>query len=149
MTNLPPDLRENLGFLLLQALKAMGKVANQFPPDDELRLFHLAIMQYVAHFPATTQQAVSDDLQIDASDVTRHVKQLVGAKYLKRRRSSNDGRALELELTDAGSAWLEKRHERGLRMHPAFASLLEPDEFTQLRTLLLKLIDNSATRQTR
>lgn len=148
MTNLPPALRENLGFLLLQAFKKVGKIANEFPPGDDLRLFHLAIMQYVAHCPGTTQRTVSDDLQIDASDVTRHIKQLVTAGYIVRSRSANDGRALALHVTDAGTAWLEQRRERGVSMYPAFAGLLKPAEFAQLRSLLLTLIDNSprATR---
>lgn len=149
MTNLPPDLRGNLGFLLLQAFKQVGKVADRFPPGDEFRLFHLAIMQYVAHFPAATQQSVSADLQIDPSDVTRHVKQLVGAGYLARGRNATDGRAFELTVTNDGDAWLERRRERGQSMQPAFARLLSAGEHAQLRILLQKLIDNVAAREDR
>ena len=143
MTNLPPELRDNLGFLLVQAFKKVGKIADKFPLVDEFRLFHLAIMQCVAHSPSTAQQAVSERLLIDPSDVTRHVKQLVNAGFLERRRSDTDARAFELTVTSAGAEWLAQRRKRAVKMYPSFAGLLTADEHSQLRVLLRTLIDNS------
>jgi len=143
MNKLPPELQNNLGFLLLQTLKGAGDVTKPYPLPDEFRLHHLAVMQYIAYNPGTSQKLICEDLHIDPSDIARYIKQLSSKDLLLKKQDNSDRRNSSLYITQQGEAWLTWRAERGNKLSPLFAQILEPQEYEQLYRLLNKFIKNS------
>ncbi len=143
MEKIPPELQNNLGFLLLQTLKSAGDVTRPYPLQDEFRLHHLAIMQYVSYNPTTSQKSICEDLRLDPSDVARYVKQLSLTGLISKKQNDSDKRNSSLYVTEMGESWLALRNERGRKLDPLFAGILEPQEYKQLYYLLNKFIKNS------
>ena len=56
--------------------------------------------------------SLAEALELDASTVSRHVKQLEDRGYLGRTTDPDDGRASQIEVTDAGREAFQQHFER-------------------------------------
>jgi DNA-binding MarR family transcriptional regulator len=104
--------------------------------DHPVGLVPLAVVNRLA--PARVKD-VAADLHVDFSVASRQVTALEAAGYIRRERDPDDRRAQLVSPTDAGSAALERAHERIVGV---FATALEdwaPDEVTALTAALDRL----------
>ncbi len=89
-----------------------------------------------------TQHELARALRIEGPTLTRHLDGLEEEGLVVRRRDTNDRRAVNVELTEAGRA----KHAEMLRAVQAFnhrlLAGLADDEIEELRTLLAKLEQN-------
>ncbi len=74
-----------------------------------------------------------------APDVTRILNRLAAAGYVKRSRSSEDGRESVARITDQGLALLVKVDQTVSKEERLIGSRLKPDEWTTLATLCQRL----------
>lgn len=130
-----------MGFLLALA-QVPARRAFQRSVGEPLALkpveFSLLLLLLVHHGAAPKQLAAW--LRVPAPQVTLLVDRLSERGLLERRRSPHDGRALQIHLTDSGSALAQRAQRLSQGMEQAFLAPLSPGERAMLRELLLKLV---------
>jgi DNA-binding MarR family transcriptional regulator len=82
---------------------------------------------------------VARALRMPAPNVTVLIDRLAGRGLVERRRSSTDGRALEVLLTSAGDAMARRVHSISLTMESGLLQRFTPGERVMLRELLIRL----------
>lgn len=96
----------NYGMEVYRALSELAR-RYQFRNRDEVCCYGLTVSQcYAVEFLADRDHLSTSDLSqhlgLDLSTTTRLVDQLVRKKLVTRRRSEEDGRVREIQVTDAG-----------------------------------------------
>ena len=94
---------------VMGALMVFGRRMRQRLADDVLDFSQVPVLKALDTFGAMRLSALATALELDASTVSRHVKQLEDRGYLGRTTDPDDGRASQIAITAAG------RHE--LRTH--------------------------------
>lgn len=99
----------------------------------------LATIRYLGtpslrHLARTTQQ--------DEGLLSRYVKGLISRDFLEKRSSTEDQRVIELSLTSKGEALHSEVMDFAWRLNQDMFTDLEPEEQTQLLTLLDKLMQS-------
>lgn len=84
-------------------------------------------------------------LRLPAPHVTTLVDRLLARGLVTRGRDPDDGRAVRVQLSDAGQALATRLQKVSLTMEDGLQGQLTPAERTQLRRLLLKLARVSDT----
>ncbi|MFI7300232.1 MarR family transcriptional regulator [Streptomyces sp. NPDC050121] len=84
-------------------------------------------------------------LSVEASHVTRHLRQLEKSGFVARIPDSEDRRAQLVRLTEAGRIAVNRIRDAGLRGMQAALSDWTPADLRQLGTLLDRLVDDFVT----
>jgi DNA-binding MarR family transcriptional regulator len=87
---------------VMGTLMALGRRMRQRMTDDTLDFSVVPILKVLSTCGAMRLSSLADALELDASTVSRHVKQLEDRGYLGRTTDPDDGRASRIEVTDAG-----------------------------------------------
>jgi len=87
---------------VMGTLMALGRRMRHRMTDDTLDFSVVPILKVLSTCGAMRLSSLAEALELDASTVSRHVKQLEDRGYLGRTSDPDDGRASRIELTDAG-----------------------------------------------
>jgi len=129
-----------VGFLLAIATAQTRQVYLQSvgTPFD-LRTVEFTLLMLLLKNRGASPKRLAQTLNMPAPNVTVLIDRLVGRGLVERRRSSTDGRALQVLLTADGEALARKAHAESLSMEEPLLRRLSPGERVLLRELLLKL----------
>ncbi len=120
---------------------ASREIIKRYRPHlDELGLTYT---QYIAMLVFWEERKLSvkelgQKLYLDSGTLTPVLKSLEAKGLVTRARSTDDGRVLIVEITDAGEALKERAAELPQKM--ACSMNLEPDEAAQLYRLIYKVL---------
>ncbi|MFG3025314.1 MarR family winged helix-turn-helix transcriptional regulator [Streptomyces sp. NPDC048254] len=101
-----------------------------------------AILRYIAESEPLRPGVLAARLSVEASHITRQLRQLERAGYVVRAPDPDDRRAQRVQLTQAGLAAVERIQEvrrRGMEMALADWS---PEDLVQLSVLFHRLVDD-------
>ena len=94
------DVREYVN--LLHDLKVLErKIAHIFEKRLGISLTRLQIIKYLYEVDIATPKQLSKILEIDAAAITRHLKKLEEAGYIKKCRNKENNREIFVEITAA------------------------------------------------
>jgi DNA-binding MarR family transcriptional regulator len=112
------------------------------PSDSRLDPASMWVLHYVAGQAPVRVSELAKCMELDASTVSRHIRNLEEHGYLSRSGDPDDRRATRVGLTDRGRAILEEgMRARAAVIDAATADWSEPDRET-LTTLLTRLADS-------
>ena len=106
---------------VMGTLMALGRRMRQRMPEDTLDFSVVPILKVLGNCGALRLSSLAEALELDASTVSRHVKQLEERGYLGRTGDPDDGRASRIEVTEAGRAAF---HDHISRRKALIASVL-------------------------
>jgi DNA-binding MarR family transcriptional regulator len=107
--------------------------------DHPVGLVPLAVINRCA--PARVRD-VADALHVDLSVASRQVAALAAAGYVRREPDADDRRAQRVSLTDAGTAALERAHDRIVAVFASALGDWSDDDLTSLTAALGRLGDD-------
>jgi DNA-binding MarR family transcriptional regulator len=129
---IPPRLGDVTGFLIVQAHFLARDRANAAFRDLPIEIRHYGVLVALDETGPTSQQALTEAMQISATMVTQIVDDLERLGLLERRRNPDDRRSYTVTMTAAG-----KRVLADARKAAATITFRGDDE---LRVLLRKLL---------
>jgi DNA-binding MarR family transcriptional regulator len=134
---------ESIGYLLRQAVAAVARGAETEMRSCGLTAVQWAPLMMISRGGAATAANLARELNTDTGAMTRMLDRLEAKGLLCRTRSNSDRRVVELTLTDAGRAATERIPFNLSRAYNAQLAGFTPSEFSQLKELLRRLIQNA------
>lgn len=119
--------------LLLSKLGRMGHGAFD-GKNSQNRILHI-----LSKTSSVTQRELTEQLGIRPGSASEIIKKLESAGLITRQRNSEDGRTVDITLTDAGKARVEEINAQHGNASPALFESLNEEEKQQLLVLLEKL----------
>jgi DNA-binding MarR family transcriptional regulator len=108
----------------------------------------LSLLYFIAGGEPVRPSALSEQMGVNQSSVTRQVQALLAAGMAAVEADPSDGRSCFVTITDVGRRELERLEEIGLQRFGSFVEDWEPDEVRTLARLLRKLEESKfAVRQ--
>jgi DNA-binding MarR family transcriptional regulator len=126
---------------VMSLMMAFGRRMRQHQPGDEIDFSSLPLLKLLSHQGPMRLSAVAQALGLDASTVSRHVRQLEDRGMLERTEDPDDRRASRVAVSERGSDCLGTAFQA--RRHLITGALQDfsgPDR-ESLRTLLNRLVD--------
>jgi DNA-binding MarR family transcriptional regulator len=99
----------------------------------------LRILASIAGHTKSTPKAISEDLGVHASSITRQVQALEDDGHVSIAADQQDGRSYRLKLTPAGTTELVRLRQIGLDRWSTFVAKWDAEEVRTLASLLNKL----------
>jgi DNA-binding MarR family transcriptional regulator len=134
---MPESLSTETRFMrLLRRLRQVGP--EQEPPFETVGITsaQLALLEWAASHPSCSIQELADGLELTPPTVSVGVRRLEEVGVLERHPDPADGRALQLDLTAAGTAlWERVRRYRGEKTRRLLAGLTAQEQQTLLALL--------------
>jgi DNA-binding MarR family transcriptional regulator len=132
---------------VMNTMMALGRRMRQRYPADEIDFSAFPILKLLSHRGPMRLSAIAHLLELDASTVSRHARQLEDRGLLMRTGDPDDGRASRVAVSETGNTCLAKGFEvrRGL-----ITKALEgwtADERDTLRDLLQRLVEDLTAPQ--
>jgi DNA-binding MarR family transcriptional regulator len=109
-------------------------------PGDQIDYSAFPILKLLGHAGPMRLSALANDLQLDASTVSRHARQLEDRGLLLRTDDPDDGRASRVAVSDQGAACLEQGFASRRAMITAALDGWTQEERDTLRDLLHRLV---------
>jgi DNA-binding MarR family transcriptional regulator len=129
-----------MGFLIAMAAAQTRAVFQEsLGTPFELRTVEFTLLMLLLTNGSASPKQLSRTLDMPAPNVTVLVDRLAARGLVERRRSSTDGRALQVLLTADGQLLAKQAHGVSLSSEAALLKRLSPGEQAMLRELLLKL----------
>lgn len=113
--------------------------------SDRLRPVLVALLSVIADNPGIRPSELGDLLGIQRTHMGPLVRELVDAGLVRRYRSAQDGRALELRLTALGGVRTERERAAMSEYERGMAECLSDEEIVQLRDVLRRIILTNST----
>ncbi|HEX9206933.1 MAG TPA: MarR family transcriptional regulator [Steroidobacteraceae bacterium] len=115
--------------------------------EDVLKRGHMTLTQWIVLIQlrdgiARTASEIAHDLRHDSGALTRVIDQLERRGLVARRRSAQDRRLVELELTDAGQAAVRALVPKVVEQTNAALEPLTREEFQQFRGYLTRILEH-------
>jgi DNA-binding MarR family transcriptional regulator len=104
----------------------------------------LVTLYAIAARPASNPKAISEELGLHASSITRQIQALEEDGHVKVTADPEDGRSCRVQLTAAGRAEIERLREVGLQRFASFVAKWNVDEVRTLTRLLTKFEQSKA-----
>lgn len=105
----------------------------------DLRTVEFTLLMLLLKNGSASPKQLARTLDMPAPNVTALVDKLVARGLVERRRSSTDGRGLQVLLTAPGLALAQQAHATSQHSEAELLQRLSPAEQAMLRELLLKL----------
>jgi DNA-binding MarR family transcriptional regulator len=129
---IPPSLRDRTGFLVVQAHFLARDQANAALRDVPIEIRHYGTMVALDELGPTSQQNLTNRMQVSATTVTQVVDDLERLGLVERRRNPADRRSYTVTMTPAGATVLATARTR--------AESISFPGGTELPALLRKLL---------
>jgi DNA-binding MarR family transcriptional regulator len=127
------------GFQLSIAAAQARKVFHrQVGEPFELRTVEFTLLMVLLRNARVSPKQLARALAMTAPAITVLIDKMAARGLVERRRSSTDGRALEVLLTAEGEALARAAHGKSLSMEDGLLQRLSPGERVMLRELLVK-----------
>lgn len=110
----------------------------------DLRSDQFAVMQLFCHRSEWTATQLAEKTALDPSRISRLVDQLVNRRLLRRRRSRNDRRVVNLVLTDNGGEMIAAAHSRIIAYQAALLEDVSDQELSGFFATARKVIQSYA-----
>lgn len=137
-------------FRLISRVKteSLAALDQAFMADPELSALEVSAAQYVIIATLAEQEANSSaqlckSFSYDAGAMTRMVDRLEAKGLLERRRSADDRRLINLELTEAGKAIFPKMKLLAMEVQNRFLRGFSRDEVRVLEGFLNRILGNA------
>ena len=132
---------------VMSLMMALGRRMRQKQPGDEIDYSAIPILKLLSHQGPMRLSALASVLGLDASTVSRHVRQLEDRGLLERTEDPDDGRASRVAVSEQGNGCLAKGFET--RRHVITHALdgISEAEREMLRDLLHRVVENLMTQQ--
>lgn len=142
-------LSNSLGFLLrIAQVDAFTRFfGTGLPPD--LRLGEVTILEMVARNPGIRQGVLATALRIKRAHMTKLIHALEGRALVTTQVPPEDRRALTLNITPEGLAWVKTCQPLIDTAEAAIPGALSPKETAELNRLLRKFLGLSAAQTKR
>jgi DNA-binding MarR family transcriptional regulator len=134
---------ESVGYLLRLSLTALARAADAHMRPSDLTSTQWSPLMIIGRGGNPTAATLARELNTDTGAMTRMLDRLERKGLLTRRRSLEDRRVVELELTDAGRAAIGRLPHVLAQVYNEHLRGFTPDEFAQLKDLLRRIIANS------
>jgi MarR family transcriptional regulator, transcriptional regulator for hemolysin len=131
-----------LGLLLATTSKAVGRAFNSALAEGGGSIPMWLIVNALKSERRRTQVDLARAVGIEGPTLTRHLDSMEQAGLVQRKRGTLDRRAIEVELTRAGSALHGRLLKVVISFNQALRSGLSKDDEVRLRELLLRLQEN-------
>lgn len=135
---------------MIQALIVLGRRMRQRFPGDEVDFSAIPVMRALEKAGQSRVSALAAQLGLDASTVSRQVRQLEDRGLLQRSGDPDDGRASQVMLSEQGRGCLERgAATRRALVATALDGWSDRDR-ESLRTLLVRLytdLESTSDRQ--
>jgi len=138
-----PDTAEDA---LMSLLMALGRRMRQRQPGDALDYSAFPILKLLTHQGPMRLSAVASVLGLDASTVSRHVRQLEDRGLLERTDDPDDRRASRVAVSEHGSACLAAAFETRRHLITDALDGWTDQERDTLRLLLHRLVESLMTQ---
>jgi DNA-binding MarR family transcriptional regulator len=108
----------------------------------------LAALYVIAALPDNTPKAISEELGLHPSSVTRQIQALEQEGHVKVIADPADGRSCRVKLTTAGRAEMTRLEEFALRRFASFVADWDPQDIRTFTRLLIKFEQSKAAAST-
>ena len=134
-----PDTAEDA---LMSLMMALGRRLRQKQPGDAVDFSAFPILKLLSHQGPMRVSALAQVIGLDASTVSRHVKQLEDRGLLERTEDPDDRRASQVTVSEQGSSCLSAGFaaRRGVISHAL--DELSADERETLRDLVSRVVES-------
>lgn len=134
--------RDSMGYLLRRVYTIMHERIESAFAGHDFTLMQWIILIYLRDGMARTASDISREFRHDSGALTRVIDRLERRGLLQRRRSAADRRAVELSLTPLGRHTVESLLPVVVEQMNLALSPFTREEFTQLRTLMVRLVEH-------
>jgi DNA-binding MarR family transcriptional regulator len=145
----PADYRpeESVAYLMRRLIgNFASEVAHELDPRGLTNAQWVPLYKlHLGH--GTTAAELARNCELDAGAMTRTLDRLEAKNLIKRVRSSEDRRVVDLELTDEGRLAADQIPEALCRVLNAHLRGFGRDEVELLKSMLLRMLDNGAALQ--
>lgn len=129
-----------MGYLLaMAAVQTRRAFQDSLGTPFDLRTVEFTLLMLLLANGSASPKQLARTLDMPAPNVTVLVDKLVARGLIERRRSSTDGRGLQVLLTADGMALARQAHAQSMSSEVELLQRLSPAEQAMLRELLLKL----------
>jgi len=125
---------------VMSLMMALGRRMRQRQPGDEIDFSSFPILKLLSHQGPMRLSAVAQVLGLDASTVSRHVRQLEDRRLLERTGDPDDGRASRVAVSEQGGACLARGFAARREILSHALDGWTPEERDTLRLLLHRLL---------
>ncbi len=141
----PIPVPETAEDALMSLMMALGRRMRQRQPGDEIDYSAFPILKLLSHQGPMRLSALAQVLGLDASTVSRHVRQLEDKGLLARTGDPDDGRASRVAVSERGCASLAAGFETRRRVVTHALDGWTVEERDTLRRLLHRLVESLMT----
>lgn len=140
-------LVDNLSFGVL--IQIAGRLATneveKLAQPAGLAAGHLVLLGMVERQPDMVLQQYSAILEINDSTLSRYAEKLVNLGYVERYRSSEDGRAVKMAVTEAGRRVVDEARDYFEPIKARYEAALGADDLETLTDILRRLVESQGT----
>ncbi|MGE8679049.1 MAG: MarR family winged helix-turn-helix transcriptional regulator [Achromobacter marplatensis] len=130
------DLTKVASHLLRRAHFRAEALFTQAFPDEDLTPRQKALLITVYQNPGATQNRIAELIALDRNSFAEMMARMTAKGYVRRTRSTEDGRAYALEITDEGVALLARILPQDADVEAAVLAPIPPE----LRPVFLKCL---------
>ncbi|HEX7293118.1 MAG TPA: MarR family transcriptional regulator [Solirubrobacterales bacterium] len=127
---------------VMVTLARLGRRMRQRMPGEELDFPAILLMKTLHHSGPQRLSSLAAALEVDASTVSRQVRQLEHRGLLERTGDPDDGRASRIALSAEGRTRLEAGAQRRRAFVGGLLESWPPEDREHLRALLNRLLDH-------
>ncbi len=102
------------------------------------------LMAAIALSPGASQRVISEAVSLDVNTVSDTLRRMERKGLVSRSVSESDSRSVSVALTAHGMSLLETSREHNQRFQDTLTARLSPEEMTQMRRLLHKMLKDDA-----
>lgn len=137
------SLDESIGYLLRKAGIQLAVSVDRRLAEFDMTHAQFAICNRLAQSSPSTAADLAREFMIDTGAMTRMLDRLEEKGFVQRSRSSTDRRVVEVSLTDKGRQLAERMKEVAVEMLNHHLREFTPEEVTQFKSFLRRMIANS------
>lgn len=130
---------------VILTLMSLGRRLRQRQPGDQLDLPALILLKTLLHQGPLRLSTLACQIELDASTVSRQVRQLEDRGLVERTGDPDDGRASRVAVSDLGRTLLEEGAARSRATVSGLLASWDDAEREQLRVLLARLYADLST----
>jgi DNA-binding MarR family transcriptional regulator len=135
--------RDSVGYLVRRLFTLWSERVERALGHADLTLIQWVVLIHLRDGTVGTASDIAHDLRYDSGALTRLLDQLERRGYVRRRRSVQDRRLVELDLTAAARREVETLLPSVVEQTNAVLAPLSRSEFAQFRGFLVRILEQS------
>ncbi len=143
ITKIHPALKNSLGYCLFKCTSIFKSQLEKELQSLNINTHHMALLSVLSQEKSSNQNQIGDELGVDKASMVKLIDHLENLKLVERVSCTTDRRVKFLRITPFGTTYLKKISAIRSQVEKNFLSSLSEQENFQLRSSLLKLLENS------